>query len=69
MGMKQKDLALISGVAQTTRCNFECGNVDPYRRTLWRLAYALDTFGCEDAADLIDRDWRPLHRGNNVNIC
>jgi transcriptional regulator with XRE-family HTH domain len=68
MGMKQKDLALISGVAQTTMSKIECGRVDPYRRTLWRLADALDTFGCGDAADLLVGDWCP-HRRKNVNIC
>jgi transcriptional regulator with XRE-family HTH domain len=68
MGLKQRDLALISGVAQTTISKIECGVVTPYRRTLWKLAHGLDTFGCEGAAELIDGDWRPL-RGKNVNIC
>lgn len=47
--IKQRDLTLISGVAQ-------------YRRTLWRLADALDTIGSEGAVGLLDGDWRP-HRG------
>ena len=67
-GIKQRDLALLSGVAQTTVSKIECGNVTPYRRTLWRLADALDTFGCEGAVDLLDGDWCP-HRRKNVNIC
>ena len=60
MGMKQKDLALISGVAQTTICNIERGNVDPYRRPLWRLGDALDAFGCEGATEMLCGDWHPL---------
>ena len=41
----------------------------PRGSTMRSLADALDTIGCEGAADLIDGDWRPLHQGNNVNIC
>jgi len=70
--MKQKDLALIialiSGVARTTISRIESRNVTPYRHTLLRLAYALDAFGCERAADLIDGDWHP-YRGKIVSFC
>ncbi len=66
--MKQKDLALISGVAKTTISRIERRNVTPYRHTLLRLAYAVDAFGCEGAADLIDGDWRP-YRGEIVSFC
>ena len=61
-GIKQRDLALLSGVAQATISKIECGSVTPYRRTLWRLADAVDTFGCEDAVDLLDGDWCPHRR-------
>ena len=68
MGARQRDLALMSGVAQTTISKIECGKVTPYRRTLLRLAYALDAFECEGAADLIDGDWRPGPGRKNLSI-
>ena len=68
IGMKQKDLSLLSGVAHTTISEIECGKVTPYRRTLWRLGDALDAFGCEDATETLCGDWHPL-RGKKVNIC
>ncbi len=59
IGMKQGDLSLLSGVAQTTISRIECGLVTPYPKTLWRLADALDAFGCEDATDRLCGDWCP----------
>ena len=66
MGARQKDLALMSGVSLTTISEIECGKATPYRRTLLRLAYALDAFGCKGAADLIDGTGAPV-RGEKIS--
>ena len=67
IGMKQKDLSLLSGSNHHKRDRVREGNT-PYRRTLWRLGDALDAFGCEDATETLCGDWHPL-RGKKVNIC
>lgn len=66
VGMKQRELALLSGLRQGTISRIECGRVVPYRRTLWRLADALEFAGCSDAWDLTGGDRFP--RGNLLII-
>ena len=53
------DLAELRISAEERR-NIERGNVDPYRRTLWRLGDALDAFGCEGAMETLCEDWHLL---------